>query len=280
MSIKIVVDSSADLPAEIISRLGITVVPMYINADGRGYLDGVEISRKEFYENLPYYKSFPTTSTPGPEAFAAAYRRLAAEGATQIVSLHLASTLSNIFSVAEVAAREFKDAPVTAVDSGQLALGIGVIAKAAAEAVLAGASLKDVLEIIQDTGARTHTIAALDTLEFLKRSGRVSSIRSQVGALLRIKPILTMHQGKTGFVMVRTSGKATRRLLEMVYQAAPLEHLSIVHTNAPARVAELRQQARAFFPPGVESFAVDVSPVIGAHIGPGAGGFVFIEAKR
>lgn len=277
--IKIVTDSTADMPVELAAQLGITVVPMYINADGKSYLDGVDITRKEFYERLPYFKSFPTTSAPGPDAFINTYKQLVKEGATQIISIHLASALSNVFNVAQIAAEAFNDVPVTAVDGGQLSMGTTLLAKAAAQAVQAGAKVREALEVIQDVGARTYTIAALDTLEYLKRSGRMSMIKSRLGALLRVKPILTMNKGKTGFELIRTTGKATARLLEMVRSVAPLEHLSVVHTNSPARAAELRQLAADLFPQGGESYTMDVTPVIGAHIGPGAGGFVYISAK-
>lgn len=141
MSIRIVTDSSCDLPGELVARHGIAVVPLYINVGGKSYLDGVDMSRAQFYEGLSTFRSHPTTSVLGPDAFRQAYERLADEGATGILSIHIAGSLSAIVNVARVAAGEVDHLPVTVIDSGQLTLGVGLLVLAAARAAEEGRSL-------------------------------------------------------------------------------------------------------------------------------------------
>jgi DegV family protein with EDD domain len=279
MSIRFVIDSTADLPEEILTRLGIVMVPMYLNLDGTSYKDRIEISRKEFYERLPHAHTFPTTSSPSLESFTRAYHSLAEEGATQIISIHLPSAFSNGYSTAQSAAREFKDVPVTVVESGQLSMGAGLIIKAAAEAARDGAGLEDVLEVIREVGERTYVFVMLDTLEYLRRSGRASGFKSRLGVILGVKPVISLHLGKLTFDLARTRSRVHRRLLELLESISPLEHLSVGHTNSLDRVDELRQLGKDFFPVGEESYTLDVTPLIGTHIGPNAGGY-FCLAKR
>ena len=158
---------------------------------------GVDLSRGDFYDGLPNFDSHPTTAVPGIGSFVQVYDRLAAEGATQILSIHIASTLSAIADVARLAAKETK-VPVTVFDSGQLTLGTGLLVLAAAEAAAAGLALADILPKLEDQAARTHCFAALDTLEFLRRSGRLTRFQSSLGALLQVKPLLKMHRGEIG----------------------------------------------------------------------------------
>ncbi len=170
-SIRIVTDSTCDLPQEVTDRYQITVVPVYVNIDGQSYLDGVELSREEFYTNLPRYHSVPTTSAPGPGTFTHIYEQLAQEGATAIISIHISSILSNTFNVAQMGAQATNVLPVTVFDTGQITLGVGLLVLTAVQAVDAGHSLEETMAILHDKARRTHSFAALDTLEFLRRSG-------------------------------------------------------------------------------------------------------------
>lgn len=145
MSIRVVTDSTCDLPESVVAEYGITVVPLYINLGSQGYLDGVELSRQEFYDRLPDYDPAPTTATPGPQMFCEAYERLAEEGATEILSIHISISLSATVDVARVAARETKAVPVTVFDSRQLSLGTGFLVVAAAQAAAEGRSMDDIV---------------------------------------------------------------------------------------------------------------------------------------
>ena len=280
MSIKIVTDSNCDLPAELVARHGITVVPLYINIGKKSYLDGVEMTHEEFYEGLPHFESHPTTSVPGPGQFVQVYEQLAQAGATGIISIHIGGALSAMVAVARLAAEEVKSVPVAVFDSGQLTLGTGLLAVRAAEAAAEGRPMGEIMATLEEQAARTHCIAALDTLEYLRRSGRLSRFQSSLGSVLQIKPILRMHAGEFDMERVRTRNGASARLLEVVTQLAPFEKLTLVHTHAPDKAQLLRQKASHLFPDDEEPMVAEVTPVIGTHIGPGAAGFVAIQARK
>jgi DegV family protein with EDD domain len=280
VTIKIVTDSNCDLPADLVTRYGITVVPLYINVGTKSYLDGVEMTHEQFYEGLPHFKSHPTTSVPGPGQFVQVYEDLARSGATEIISIHIGSALSAMVGVARLAAEETKSVPVTVFDSGQLTLGTGLLALTAAKAAAEGRLLSDIMAVLEDQASRTHCIAALDTLEYLRRSGRLSRIQASLGSVLQIKPVLRMNRGEFQMERVRTRNHAFARVMELVTQLAPLEKLTLVHTHAPQKVHLLRQQAGHLFPTDKEPLVAEVTPVIGSHIGPGAAGFVAIQARE
>lgn len=278
MSIRIVSDSTCDLPESVAAKYGIRVVPGYINIEGESYLDGVEISRREFYERLPHCKELPSTSAAGPGAFVRAYQELAEEGATQILSIHISATLSGMMTSAHAAAQATDEVEVTVLDSGQLTLGTGYMAIAAAEAAADGHSMEEVLALIEDMMPRTYAFAALDTLEYLHKGGRVSHVQYGLGSVLRIKPLLIMHDGELTMERVRTRKQALARTIELIREVAPLERLAVVHANALERGEELAQRVRDLFP-WEEHLSVDVTPVIGAHVGPGSVGLVGVSAS-
>lgn len=276
MNIKIVTDSTCDLPEAIIKAYDITVLPLYINIGDQSYLDGIELTREQFYEQLPGYHTSPTTSAPGTGTFVKAYERLAKEGAEEILSIHIAQSLSGVINAATPAVESTDAIPVTIFDSGQITLGTGLLVMAAAKAALDGASMQEILTMLKDLGSRTHAFAALDTLEFLRRSGRVSTIQSKLGALLSVKPLLTMHDGQIGFDKVRTTTGSIQWLIDRVTALGPLEECALVHTHTPEKLEALRQRAQHLFPTDEEPLIAEVTPVIGAHVGPGAVGFACI----
>lgn len=280
MTIKIVSDSTCDLPDGIVSQYGITIVPLYINIGDRGYLDGVEISRQEFYEGLADYDSHPTTATPGIDAFRKVYDRLAEEGASQVLSIHVSISLSATVDVARAAAQETSSAPVTVFDSQQLSLGTGFLVLEAAKAAAEGRSMEEIIALLEEQTSRTYVFAALDTLEFLKRSGRMNTIVARLGGMLQIKPLLKMHAGEPTSERVRTRQRATQRLIQLVTDLGAIEKMALVHTNAPEAAQELYIKARHLFPSEDAPLSVDVTPVLGANIGPGVIGFTCIAAGK
>jgi len=280
MPVRIVSDSSCDLPADLVARYGTTVVPLYINIGTKSYVDGVEMTHEQFYDGLPHFKPHPTTSVPGPGQFVRVYEDLARGGASGIVSIHVSSALSAMVGVARLAAEETKSVPVTVFDSGQLTIGTGLLALTAAKAAAEGQPLSDIIAVLEDQASRTHCVAALDTLEYLRRSGRLSRFQSSLGSVLQIKPVLRMHSGEFDMERVRTRNGAASRVVELVNQLAPFEEVTLVHTHAPQKVALLRQQASHLFRPGEEPMVAEVTPLIGTHIGPGAAGFVVVQARK
>ena len=279
MAVKIVTDSNCDLPADLVAKYGITIVPLYINIGKKSYLDGVEMTHEQFYDGLPHFESHPTTSVPGPGQFIQVYEQLARAGATEILSIHIGSALSAMMAVARLAAEETESVPVTVFDSGQLTLGTGLLVIAAAEAAAEGRPLPDILAALEDQASRTYCFTALNTLKYLRRSGRLTRFQSTLGSVLQIKPLLKMHAGEFDMERVRTRNGASARLLQLVTEIAPFEKLTLVHTHAPHKVQLLRRQAAHLFPDGQEPMVAEVTPVIGTHIGPGAAGFVAIRAR-
>ena len=279
MSIRIVTDSTCDLPEAVVSKYGITVVPDYINLDGQSYLDGVELSRQEFYQRLPDCESPPTTSAPPPAVFAREYERLAAEGATEVLSVHVPEYWSNLLSVARIAARETDCVRVTVFDSRQLSLGTGFMIIKAAKAVSDGCCMSEVVAILEEMIPRVHVLALLDTLEFLRRSGRVSRLQASMGGLLSIKPLMHVHRGEISMERLRTRRRGVDRLLRCLSDFGPLEGLGLLHTNAHNRVAALRREVHRLLPRVDAQISLEATPVIGVHIGPGAVGVACVSAQ-
>lgn len=275
MPVRIVTDSTCDLPAETITRYDIRVIPLYINVGAQGFLDGIDITREEFYTKLPTFPEHPTTAVPSLQKFCAIYDALAEEGATEVLSIHISGALSAVLDVARIAAQETTSVPVTVFDSRQLSLGMGFLVETAAKLAAAGSTVAEILETLNLQVKRSHVFAVIDTLEFLKRSGRMNRFIANIGTLLQIKPILTMYDGKPGTERVRTRERATKRLMEMLREVGKIERIAIVHTNAPARVAELRTWVASLLS-NDEIMVTDITPVIGAHIGPGAFGFAVV----
>lgn len=278
MSIRIVTDSTCDLPADIIEKFKIKVIPLYINIGKKEYLDGIDITRTEFYQKLPDFPVNPTTAIPSPFKLKAVYDSLAEEGADHILSIHISEALSGMVDVARSAARETITAAIHVIDGRQLSLGTGFAVETAAHMASNGHPLHEILEELEGQIKRTRVFAALDTLEFLKRSGRMNRWMSSLGSLLQIKPILTMHNGVPENEKVRTRDRAMHRLVEMLESIKPLERVAMVHTNAGERINDLKRMAAHLLPHG-DILAVDITPVIGAHIGPGAVGFAVVGGQ-
>jgi DegV family protein with EDD domain len=278
MTVRIITDSTCDLPAGVISDLGITVVPLYIHVGNRDYLDGIDITRDEFYAKLPTFRHHPTTAVPSLQKFRAVYEALAEEGASEILSIHISATLSAILDVARKAAEETTTAVVTAFDSRQLSLGMGFLVEKAAMMALEGHSAREILVALERQIKRTHVAAALNTLEFLKRSGRMNSVMSMFGEFLQIKPILKMYDGVSEAERVRTRKGALKRLVEMLKKYSPYEKLAFLHSEALGQAQALRDEVSELLP-DQETWIGVINPVLGTHIGPGVVGFACVTKE-
>lgn len=279
MSVRIVTDSTCDLPQAIVDAHGITVVPLYINFGDQGFLDGVEISRQEFYQRLPKSDPLPTTAMPGVDAFRQTYNRLAEGGASEILSIHISISLSATVDVARTAAKQTQKVPVTVFDSQQLSLGTGFLVLSAAKAAADGLPLDEIVAMLEEQTSRIYVIAVLDTLEFLKRSGRMNAVVAKLGSMMQIKPLLIMHAGEPAGERVRTRERAIKRVIQFVDELGELEQIALVHTNAPDEAQALYRRAKHLFPKDEKPLSVDVTPVLGTNIGPGVVGFAFITTK-
>lgn len=280
MTIRIVTDSTCDIPAETADKLGITVVPVYVNIGDHSFLDGVELLRSDFYTRLPNYPSIPTTAAPAPGAFAETYDSLAIKGATEILSIHLATSLSGLLNVARVGADATDTIKVYFFDSQQLSMGLGLLVITAAEAAKNGCSMDEIVGVLNERLARTYVFAVLDTLEYLRRSGRVNWAQFGLGTLLRIKPLIRVHTGEVDIPeRVRTMKKALANMLGRVAELGTLESLALLHTHSVDQLESFRQQSEFLNPEGVTPPAVEVTPAIGAHVGPRGLGIACITAN-
>jgi DegV family protein with EDD domain len=276
MKIGIVTDSTADLPVYLVEQHEIQVVPSVLVLEGREYVDGSGITREEFYTRLPSLQTPPTTAAPSIGDFITPYQILLSQGCDQILSIHAASQLTTILNIARQAAQEFPE-KVTCIDSGSLSLGLGFQVIAAAEETEMG--VQAALSAIEATRKRLRLCAALDTMEYLKRSGRVPGAIAGLGDYLSIKPLIELKNGEVKPIgAVRTTKQADERMLELLLEGGELQRLAILHTNAEPRAKELlnelMRQARMSVPRDI--LFVNVTSVIGTHVGPNGLGFAAV----
>lgn len=278
MNIRIVTDSTCDLPDEVTKQQAITVIPLNINIGNDTFQDGIDLTRTEFYARLPEYSPSPKTAAPGPDVFKKEYERLADEGARSILSIHISETLSATINSARTAAEQFTRIPVTVLDSSQLSLGTGFLVEKAAIMGAAGETMEMIVSTLQKTMKRTYVFASLKTLEYLRRSGRMNFALASFGELLQIKPLLHMHLGKATAHRTRTQKRATERLLSWLNEYAPYEKLAVLHAGAQDEAEALREKVRSFLPNDDISI-IQITPVLGAHLGIGALGFACISKE-
>lgn len=276
MKIRIVTDSTCDLPQQAIDKHRVTVVPLLIHQGEHSFIEGVDLTREAFYQGLPSYKPAPTTAAPGPESFRQAFERLADEGASAILSIHISEKLSATINSARTAAEQFTRIPVSVLDSGQLSLGLGFIVEKAAQMAEMGSKMEDILERLQEIMQRTYVFASLKTLEYLRRSGRMHFALARLGEILQIKPLLHMHLGNPTAHRARTQTRATERLLEWLAEYAPFDRLAVVHAGIQSEAEAMRERVRAYLPGG-DIPVMQITPVLGAHLGIGALGFACIS---
>ncbi|HAF61749.1 MAG TPA: hypothetical protein DCK95_05440 [Anaerolineaceae bacterium] len=279
MDIGFVTDSTVDLPDEVLIKEKIEMVPLYINIGEQSYLDKVEMSRANFYRNLASFSHHPTTATPGIDAFVHAYQKQVNQGASAILSFHISKVLSNTVDVARLASQKIVQVPVHIIDSGNLSLGTGLLLQLAVKMASSGEEVGEILKAVTDAITRTYTVAVLDTLEFLRRSGRLSSIQFGLGSLLFIKPIIKMNNGVIDLERIRTRKNAVKRLIQILEDLQLLDDFAFVHTHAPEKIEQFKQMVAGLIPSQQDTLTGEVTPVIGAHIGPGAFGFSAIAAK-
>jgi DegV family protein with EDD domain len=274
MKIGLVTDSTSDLPRDLVDRHAIEVVPAILNLEGTSYEDGEEMTREAFYERLPGLTSSPTTSAPSVGSFQVRYEKLLAGGAEMILSIHPPDNLSGIFNAARLAAESFGDR-VHVLDSGQLSLGLGYQVLAAAEAIAREAVFGEILDLVESIKKRVRVMALLDTMEYLRRSGRVSWAKAMVGGLLNLKPMIELRFGVVERIgQARTRAQGIQRLVENIQNWEPLERLAILHTNAEAAARQLLEDLNPNLT--VPALVVNVTTVIGTHVGPNGLGFAAV----
>jgi DegV family protein with EDD domain len=274
MPVRIVTDSACDLTDDEVAAHGIEVVPLSIRFGSEEFQDRSELSVEQFYDKLASSEVLPETAAPSPGAFEAAFRRQHAAGADAIVCINLSSDLSATLQAAQNAAKSLEgELDVRVCDSKSITSGLGTQVLNAAAAAADGASADDIEALIADLSTRTHVFGALDTLDNLKKGGRVGGAKALVASVLSIKPIIEVRDGKVEEGgKQRTRARALAFLVDKVREQGPLENLAVMHA-ATSDVDAFVERLRPFF--AGEIVVGDIGPVIGTHSGPGAIGVVF-----
>lgn len=273
----IVTDSTACIPQPAAESLGIEIVPMTVILQGRQYLDGVDLDADEFYSMLTQAQTHPTTSHPPPGRYVQAYRRaLASHDA--VVCFTLAAGLSGVFNSAVMARDMLPEATVIVEDTGTAAGAQGLLTLAAARAAAGGAGPEEVVRLARALAPRLRIYAALSTLEYLARGGRLGKAAALLGRTLNLKPILTLRDGMVYPAgQARSMGRVLERLVELMGEEIPAEcrvRCIVMHAAEPAAATELADRLRAAYD-CAEVHITGFTPVMGAHIGPGLIGVAF-----
>jgi DegV family protein with EDD domain len=267
VAVRVVTDSTSDIPKALADDLGITVVPLTINFGAQSFRDGIDLSADEFYARLQHEKDLPTTSQPPPALFEHAYQHLITQG--EVVSVHLSHKFSGTVESARRVAQDVAPDRITVVDSGSASMGLGLCAIAAARAAAAGAGRDACAAAAASVAASLQIAVAFETLEYLRRGGRIGRATAFLGGLLKLKPILTVKDGEAFPVTrVRSRAKAIDELFGLITRHEPVGDVVVLHTTTPEDAAALAARAREAAPQAT-LYEGRFGPVLGVHGGPG-----------
>jgi DegV family protein with EDD domain len=269
MTVKIVTDSVSDLPSQVVKELGITVIPIVLRWGEQLYRDGIDLTSQQFYERLKSSKIPPSTSVPSPVTFAESYDRLAEE-TNEILAIIVTAKLSGTYNVAlQSVGLMKKKCRVEVIDSKCATMAEGFIVMKAAQAAQSGASLDDAVDIARKTIPRVDFLATFDTLEYLKRGGRIGKAQAFLGSMLKINPLITLRDGVVEPAgRTRSRARAIDRLYEFAMSYSHIEEMAIEEATTPDEAEKLAKRLGAKFPKE-RIYRSKPSPVIGAHTGPG-----------
>ena len=279
MTVKIVTDSSADLPAELVQELGITVVPLYVRFGEEVYREQVEISLDEFYQRLEHDPIHPVTIQPSPQDFINAYQNLSQE-ADGIVSIHISSKLSGTCNSA-LQGKEMieKGCPIEVIDSQVITVGLGMICTVAAKMAKAGESLPSVASEVKQMISNIHLLCLLDTLKYLQKGGRIGKAKALLGSVLNVKPLITLKDGEViPAGQVRSRSKGVERLFSFVESASNIDDLAIAYSTTPDEAHALAERLSSIFTKEAVKI-VRLGTTLGVHMGPGSLAIGFREKK-
>ena len=279
MTVRIVTDSTSDVPADLARELGVSVIAQTVHFGTRTYKDNVTITPDGFYSMLAESAELPKTSQASPYEFARVYDRLGAE-ADGIVSIHISSKISGTWNSARQGAAETSaTCPVEVVDSGHASMALGLIVVAAAHAASRGATHDEVVSAARDAAPRVQCICLFDTLDYLQRGGRIGKAQALMGSILKIKPMIIVRNGEIHPLgKARTFPKALHSLKQTARGFAPIESLAVMHSTTPETAREVAGDLRDLLPEGSEPYVTRFGPVLGVHTGPGAIGIALLQA--
>ena len=281
MNVRILTDSTADIPPEQADAAGITVVPLTVFFGDEAYLDGVELDNANFYRKLQASKTLPRTSQPSPAAFQEAYLRLIQEGADAILSVHLSSKLSGTYQSActarDTLPEDAQKIPIDVVDSKSISIGMSHAILSAAQEAKSGIALSEIKAHLLDELSRTRILAVLDTLEYVRRGGRIGGARAMLGNMLSFKPIVSLKDGEVVPVeQPRTRSKAYARMTQFVADVGKLEYVAIAESTAETG-DQLAEVLKATYNGPIARYKLGA--VLGTHTGPGTAAVATVVAR-
>jgi len=279
--VKIVTDSTADLPESLVKEFGIHVIPLKVSFGDTVYREGIDITSKEFFEKLKTSQQLPRTSQPSPGEFKELYEELTSDG-SGVVSIHLSSLMSGTYQSAVMARKELAAKDITVIDSKTVSMGLGLVALEAAKAAKAGKTTDEILTIINELINKVNIYFVVDTMEYLQKGGRIGKASAFLGTMLNIKPVLTIKEGLVvPFEKIRGKAKALEKLMDVIRefseQHGPMQ-CALVHANALDETIQLHEKLISQFK-YCEMMICEIGAVVGTHGGPGLIGFVFYEDK-
>ena len=280
MAIKVVTDSTSDLPADVAESLGIEVVPLNVHFGSDVYKDRVNLMPDAFYDKLINGDVLPTTSQPSVGEFIEVYERLGSD-ADGIVSVHISEKLSGTMNSARLASQQANaDCPIEVVDTFQVSMGVGICAMEAAEVANSGGDMNQVILAARNAVTRSQCFFMLETLEFLQKGGRIGKAQALIGNLLKIRPMLMLQEGEVHPLgRERTRRKGIAKLVDTVEELAPISGLAVMYSTGPDEAQTLAQNVSKFMIEGREPMMLQIGPVIGTYAGPDTLGIALISAK-
>lgn len=270
MAVRVVTDTTADLPPAILSELGIIAVPLYVRFGEQVYKDGIGITQDEFYARLPVDPVHPNTSQPSPQDFLDVYEKLAAEGNDEIISIHISKKLSGTWDSAMQAKQMLEGkASVEVVDSVSVTMGLGLLALMAGRMAKEGRSLVEIKAEVEKAVPQIHVLALFDTLKYLAAGGRIGKAKALVGSMLNVKPVLIVKDGEMHPAgQVRSRAKGIERLVEWTGSFNNIADVSVGHTTTPEDVDKLAELLAGIVPQD-SIIKARLGTALGTHAGPG-----------
>ena len=280
MPVKIITDSTSDLPLDLAESLGVTIVPANVIFGQEQFKDRVEMTPAQFYERLVDSPVHPTTSAPSIGQFVEAYESVGSD-ADGIVSLHVSAKLSATYNAAVQASEQVSlDCPIEVIDSEQASFGLGLPVIAAAQSAAGGADFDTVVGIARSANDRSRCIALFDTLEYLQRGGRIGKAQALVGSILRVKPMIIVRDGEVQPLgRARTYAKGLAQIQQVARDFGPAENLCVMYSTDEDAARRIADSIRDLLPEGQEPIIAPLGPGVGAHTGPGAIGIATLRAS-
>ncbi len=268
--IRILTDSVSDIHKSFVDQYNIGIIPIHITLNDKQILDDGTLDRDWFYSQLATISSKPKTADPSSEEFIRAFRKLTAEGAEVIIGLFASASLSSIFNQATIAVRDFDAVAIHLIDTQQISMGFGWIVVSVAEALQTGATVEDITQLVSELRNRTYVFSVLDSIAYLRNSGRVGWTAAYVGDMLRIKPVISFFRGEVRLVRkVRSRLRAFEHVVTLMKSRGPFERLAILHSNADKVLISRFKELLAPYIQSLRVPLVKIGSVFASHVGPG-----------